>query len=134
MCDCNTSSFFPYREAKAYSSFTDSQLRTQCAQENGLNINDPSHQNIINACVEDKKKNAPKGEKAIGWINTGSNILANIGSIVSGIFNPQTPPADYNMPQTQPKGLGVGAIIGIIAGVVLLGAGIYYVAKPKTGK
>jgi len=134
MCDCNTSSFFPYRNVRGYSSFTDSQLRAQCAQENGLNVNDPANQYIIDACVADKKKNAPKGQQVVGYLNTGSNILANISNVLNGIFNPQTPPADYNTPQPQPKGLGIGAIIGIIAGVVLIGAGIYYVSKSKGGK
>jgi hypothetical protein len=135
MCDCNKSSFFPYRETKLYSNFSDSQLRAQCAQENGLDANDPQNQYIIDACVAEKKKQpSNKGEKAIGWINMGSTVLGNLGNVLNGIFNPQPAPADYGTYPTQPKGISTGAIIGIVAGVVLLGVGIYYVSKPKGGK
>lgn len=135
-CDeCAKSSFFPYR--KAYSNLTGDELRAQCAQENGLNINDPTHQSLINACVKAKDPKAvnANGQVIVGYIQQGVGILQQGVNIWQQIFGgeQQPQPVDYSGPQynNPPKGLSTGAIIGIIAGVLLLGGVAYYAFKPK---
>lgn len=113
----------------SYSNLNSDELRKQCANENGLDVNDPGIQNILDACVAAKKKE--KADKAIGWLQAGSNILGNIGGIIGGIFNPQAAPQDMPPAPDQLKKLSTGAIIGIIAAVAVLGLGVYYIAKPK---
>lgn len=114
-----------------YSNFTDSELRVQCAQENNLSLNDPSNKYLLDSCVADKKKSQPKGQQVVGYIQTGANVAQQVAGIFQGLFGKGQLDTGYNMPNQEPKGLGLGAIIGIGVGVILLGVGIYYVAKPK---
>lgn len=134
MCDCNsnTSSFFPYR--KAYSNLTGSELRAQCAQENGLDINDPTNQSLIDACVKAKDPKAvnANGQVILGYIQQGTGILQQGVNIFQQLFGGQQPP-DYSgglvTDNESPRGLSTGAIIGLAAGGLVLTLIVVYAYK-----
>lgn len=130
MCDCqNKSSFFPYRNVR-YSSATGDELRAQCAKENGLDINDPRNQALIDACVQEK---TGKGEKVVGIIQKGGNILTNLGAVLTGLFNPAPPAGPSYIPEPDKKGISTGAIIGIVAGLAGIGLIAYFAFKDNKG-
>ena len=123
MCDCQSNFINQHKTAIAYSNFSDNELRAQCAQENGLNVNDPSMQYILDSCVAQKRSQTgsvnEKGEKVVGWIQTGGNILTNLGNVLGGIFNPQTPPVGGANPYPQAEPMKPWKIIAIVAGAGL---------------
>lgn len=144
MCDncsnctgCNQSSFFPYRKAKVFSNVTGAELRAQCAQENGLDINDPANQYVIDACVTAKSGGAvnQKGQQVLGWMTGIGNILQNASQILSGVTSPQPPPAGtgYAMPPQEQKS-NIGTILLVLAGIgLLIGVGYMAFKKSKQG-
>lgn len=138
MCceSCNKSNF----SSSGYSNFTDAELRKQCAQELDIDINNASNKEVLDACVKAKKgqqssNGSEKGDRILGYVTTGGNILTAIANIFGNIRNPQSQPdyGTYNPPQEQPKGLSGLAIAGIAAGVIAIGFAIYFATKKAKG-
>jgi hypothetical protein len=125
---------------KTWSNFTDAELRQRCSQE--LNTTAGS---LIDSCVAQKKAQMTPTTGTdgtpqwVGYVQGAGTILQNAGQIFQGLFGQQNvapsniPPAP--MPE-EPKGLGAGAWIGIIAGVLLVGGLVWYGVKQssKAGK
>lgn len=125
---------------KTWSNFTENELRQRCSQE--LNTTSDS---LIADCVRQKQANMTQTTAAdgtpqwVGYVQGAGQILQNAGQIFQGLFGQQNagpsnvPPAP--MPE-EPKGLGIGAWIGIVVGVLLVGGLVWYGVKSssKAGK
>lgn len=121
-----------------YSNFTEAELRHRCSQE--LNTTADS---LIMACVAEKKKQltpvtgSDGTPQWVGYVQGAGNILSNAGNILAGLFGNQNQPQGPSLPPPppaqEPKGLGIGAWIGIIVGVIALGGIVWYVSS-KNGK
>lgn len=77
------------QEQPMKSNFNENELREACAKEDGLDINDPYNNDLLNACVESKKKNIGKGSdskrkktiKTVAFI-TGTLVLAIVALLI----------------------------------------------------
>lgn len=125
---------------KTWSNFTEAELRARCSQE--LNTTADS---LIMDCVRQKQSTMTQTTAADGtpqwvaYVQGGGMILTQVGNLLQGLFGQQNAPPS-NMPPApmpdEPQGLGIGAWIGIVVGVVLVGGLVWYGVKQssKSGK
>ena len=125
---------------KTWSNFTETELRQRCSQE--LNTTSDS---LISACVQQKQSQMTQTTAGdgtpqwVGYVQGAGQILQNAGQIFQGLFGQQNV-APSNMPPApipeEPKGLGIGAWIGIAVGVLVVGGLVWYGIKQssKAGK
>lgn len=118
---------------KRYSNLTTSEATQQCSDEINADdyTSDTAYYNDLNKCIDAKKK--ASADKVTGYINMGSNLLKNIGTIFGAINNP--PPAtDVYGPGGYPppaptKAMSAGAWIAIIAGLALVTTVVVVIVK-----
>lgn len=127
------------RTWSGFSNFTEAELRHRCSLE--LNTTADS---LIMDCVAQKKRELTQTTAADGtpvwvaYVQGAGNILTIAANILGGLFGQQNPPAGPQLPPPpaaqEPKGLGAGAWIGIIVGVIALGGIVWYISKKNSKK
>ncbi len=148
MCNCSgfTAYAGPYKQKlfknglnMRYSNMTDGEAESACQQEYNADpvAFGPKYNNDFSVCVK-QKKNQATGQQVVTTVTGAGNFLTNLGNVLNtflGAGQGQLPGSNVALPPTsEPKGLGVGAWIGIIAGLGLVtGLIVYAVRSGKKG-